>query len=273
MSSNDSTGSYTATKALSSAYSAAKNINGHTIMLIIGFICLIIALVGFFSLCGVQTGTCETSGVGSLVVSSTGGSEDGTINPTTEVVAEFLIIMFTVIGVAMLAYVWTITRVTKKLLLDNKYPAAAILINGVKNIDEKDIKTAEMQEMKTISAKLGIPPNALSMSMQYAKDKMNSARKSMNNSKKQGKNSDDEAKEMMPQTGDSDSKPSRSNSKGKTTRKTIRGTTAPPDSGSNSDSDNDSDSGSNSDSDSTQPKNQPKKENQVPETKTKKQRN
>jgi hypothetical protein len=107
-----------------------KSINGHTYIIIFAIIFLIIAFVGALVLSGTQTGCIETAGCGSLIRSSTGGEVDGEINPTSEVIAEFLIIFFLVLGVGMAAYAWTMSRVTSKLIDD--YPAAALVINGKK---------------------------------------------------------------------------------------------------------------------------------------------
>lgn len=170
MESNPEQGQYSSTTAMKGIGNSLSNINRHTVLIIVGVICVFIAIVGFLSLCGYQTGTCETSGVGSLVTSSF-ETTDGEINPTAEVLSEFLIIMFTVIGVAMLAYVWTISRASKKLVKEGD-TLGALMINGKKDIKPEDLKKAEMEELTTVSAKLGIPPNALQMGLQMAKQKM-----------------------------------------------------------------------------------------------------
>jgi hypothetical protein len=112
--------------------------NKRTIIMVIGVILILIALIGFIMISGVQTGSSDNIGVsGSIVRSSTGGSEDGEINPTTEVVAEFFCIFFLIFGVAMVVYVAVNNNIQEKLFKSGKTFYAALLVSGKKDITEQ----------------------------------------------------------------------------------------------------------------------------------------
>lgn len=170
-------------------------LNAHNGMLGIAIVLLIIAVIGLISLCGVQTGSSNTSGCGSAIQSSTGGEENGQINPTTEVVAEFFIVLFTVIGVAMLTYVLTIKKASSKLIEKNqKY--AAIIINGNKTtLTKEQIESIQGDELKQLVSDVGLPSNTISMGLKAIKSGANSASKpkpkSDSESDKKGDSSDE----------------------------------------------------------------------------------
>lgn len=132
--------------------------NQHMVLMVFAVIFILIALVGLIALWGAQTGSSNTSGVGSLVMSST--AEDGTMTPTTEVVAEFLIVMFTVLGVAMLAYVMTVDRCVKKLMTKDQI-YAAILVAGSKNLTDEEAKNAEKDQLMKMVTDLGLPSQTI----------------------------------------------------------------------------------------------------------------
>lgn len=147
---------------MSSNVSNSKTfINKHNIMLIFAIIFIIIALLGLLALSGVQTGSSQTSGLGSLVESSTGGEEDGVINPATEVVAEFLIVLLIIIGVAMLTYVMTINGASNK-LIKKEQNYAALLINGNKNVDKTAAEQLKKEDVQYLINDLGLPSNTIS---------------------------------------------------------------------------------------------------------------
>ena len=148
-------------------------LNTHNVMFGFAIMFLIIAIVGLISLSGVQTGSSNTSGCGSAIQSSTGGQQDGQINPTAEVVAEFFIVLFTVLGVAMITYVMTIKGAAKKLVEANQN-YAAILINGNKGISEQDIKGAEKEQLMHLVSDVGLPSNTIQMGLQAIKNTKNS---------------------------------------------------------------------------------------------------
>lgn len=148
-------------------------LNTHNVMFGFAIMFLIIAIVGLISLSGVQTGSSNTSGCGSAIQSSTGGQQDGQINPTAEVVAEFFIVLFTVLGVAMITYVMTIKGAAKKLVEANQN-YAAILINGNKGISEDDIKSAEKDQLMHLVSDVGLPSNTIQMGLQAIKNTKNS---------------------------------------------------------------------------------------------------
>lgn len=150
-------------------------LNAHNIMLAFAIIFLFIALVGLIALSGAQTGSSETSGVGSLVVSSTGGQQNGEINPTAEVISEFFIILFTILGVAMLTYV-VITKKHATDLLNKGQLYAAMIINGNKSISESDLKDAKVDELKKLVVDVGLPSNTLSLGVAAAKSGYTSAK-------------------------------------------------------------------------------------------------
>ena len=144
-------------------------LNSHNVMLFFAVVFLIIALVGLIALSGAQTGSSETSGVGSLVISSTGGQVNGEINPTAEVISEFFIILFTVLGIAMLTYV-ILTKKYATDLLNKGHLAAAMIINGNKSITEKDLKEADVEDLKRLVVDVGLPSNTLSLGAAAAKN-------------------------------------------------------------------------------------------------------
>lgn len=96
----------------------------------IGFLLLVLALAGFITISGAQTGSSQTSGLGSMVISST--NPNGTdMNPTTEVVGEFLCILLLVFGVSMITYSWTTSKIQKELIETGNY-VSALVVNGGK---------------------------------------------------------------------------------------------------------------------------------------------
>lgn len=162
-------GEYSTTAAYRGVKDSISKINNHTIMIFFGVIFILLAFIAFFSLCGYQTGSCDTSGTGSMVTSSF-ESSDGKSNTSAEVMIEFLIMLFTLVGVGMLTYVWTITRASKKLIESNpRQTLAALIINGKKDISPEDLKEAEKEELMTISAKMGIPASAIANAAESAK--------------------------------------------------------------------------------------------------------
>lgn len=140
-----------------------KFMNSHKLMLFFAIIFIIIALVGLIALSGAQTGSSNTSGSGSMIKSSTGGEENGQINPTSEVVAEFFIIMFTILGVAMLTYVYTIKKSSSK-LFDADMPYAALVVGGkkIEEISQEDIDSAKKDQLMGLASKVGIPATVIS---------------------------------------------------------------------------------------------------------------
>ena len=151
-----------------SAKDTKTYINGHTILIVFAVIFLIIAFLGLIALSGAQTGSSNTSGIGSLVISSTNGDPDGTVNPTTEVVGEFLIVVLIVLGVAMLTYALTMRKSVGH-LLEKKQVYAALIIDGNKKVDEKDIKEIEGEQLDYLLGDLGLPKNTISAGLDSIK--------------------------------------------------------------------------------------------------------
>lgn len=120
--------------------------NTHNIMMIFGIIFFLIALIGFFVISGVQTGSSDNTSSGSMVTSSTGGQQDGEINPTAEVISEFLCILFLIIGIAMIVYAWTISSVQSNLFKEGAY-RAALAIAGKTDVSEQVKKEATEAEV------------------------------------------------------------------------------------------------------------------------------
>lgn len=148
------------------AYDAAFK-NQHMVVLIFGIIFVIIALVGLFALWGAQTGSSQASGIGSLVMSST--SEDGEMSATTEVLSEFLIIMFTVLGIAMLTYVWVVDRNVKK-LVDNGQVYGAILVSGNKKVTPEMTEAAKKDQLKEDIKDLNLPSSVIDAGLKSIKE-------------------------------------------------------------------------------------------------------
>lgn len=144
--------------------------NAHTAMLVIAVILLIIAFVWLIGLSGVQTGSCTTSGLGSLVASSMG--DDLTPNPTYEVISEFFIALFLILGVGMLAYVLTTKRAADK-LIEKGEVYSALIVNGKKDIDANMVTEANKQQLQNEVQLLGLPVNTISVGLKSIKDKAN----------------------------------------------------------------------------------------------------
>lgn len=136
-------------------------LNKHNFILIFGIIILIIGFLGLISLCGIQTNSCTTSGLGSFVESSTGGEEDGQINTTAEVIGEFLIVLFVIVGVAMIAYVVTLNGVTDKLIKKNEL-YAAVVVNGNKSLTKTDVENLKKEQVQYLVTDIGLPSNTIS---------------------------------------------------------------------------------------------------------------
>lgn len=125
-----------------------KNINKHYVMWVFGIIFLLIGLIGFILISGAQTGSSDTAGSGCLVKLCTGGSEDGNINVTTEVVSEFFAIIFLIIGLGMCVYAWTLSDISTQLINAGQY-SAALAFNSAKNLSSNTKKEAELADLKT----------------------------------------------------------------------------------------------------------------------------
>lgn len=144
--------------------------NTHTPMIVVAFLLLMIAFIWLIGLSGVQTGSCTTSGLGSLVASST--NEDLTPNPTYEVVSEFFIAMFLILGVAMLAYVMTTKRAADK-LIERGEVYGALIVNGKKDLDPNMIDETKKKELENNITLLGLPVNTISAGLKSIKDQAN----------------------------------------------------------------------------------------------------
>lgn len=144
-----------------------KYFNRHIVLIVFGIIFMFLAIVGYIALCGAQTGSSETSGLGSFVAAS-GGSEDGTLSPTTEVVTEFLLLLFTILGVLMLTYVFTIKHAASNLVNKNQYQAA-LIVNGNKEVNKDILKKAEDQDLQELVKELQLPGDVITQGMQAIK--------------------------------------------------------------------------------------------------------
>lgn len=158
------------------SYDYAAGLNRHTWMIVVSIILLFVGLIGFISLCGAQTGSSETAGCGSLVASSTGDDGEGDIDPTTEVVAEFLIVLFFVLGIGLLTYAWTITSVSKK-LINEGFTSAALNINKNGNVSSDELDEAKKDEFNNLANELGFSAKNVKKSVE---EKYNSGKKYLN---------------------------------------------------------------------------------------------
>lgn len=136
-----------------------KYINNHNIMMFFAIVFLIIGFVWLIGLSGAQTGSCTTSGFGSLVLSSE--NSNGDINSTYEVVAEFFISLFLILGVAMLTYILTLKKSSQK-LIEKGQIYSALIVNGGKNIDDKAFTDAEKEQLQSTITLMGLPTNTIS---------------------------------------------------------------------------------------------------------------
>ena len=118
-----------------------RSINNHGIMAGFAVLFIILAFIWAIGLCGLQTGSSETSGFGSV----TSNIND---NPTYEVVVETLVIILLIIGVAMIAYVLTLNNAVKKLVQNNQYQGALIL-SPSNDIKQSDLESAETATIYT----------------------------------------------------------------------------------------------------------------------------
>lgn len=125
--------------------------NEHNVMMFFAIVFLIIAFIWLIGLSGTQTGSCNASGFGSIVLSSQ--DEDGNTNPTYEVIAEFFIALFLIIGVAMLTYILT-TKNNAKKLVDQEQYYAAMIINGNKDLSKEDLDKAEKADAERLKEKM-----------------------------------------------------------------------------------------------------------------------
>lgn len=126
-----------------------KNINNYHFMLVFGIIFLLIGLIGYFVISGTQAGWCNQDGEGSgcfvqWITSNQGG--DGTLNTTTEVVAEFFAIMFIIVGVFLTVYSVAHTNISNTLLNYKQYQAL-LLLNKSKYSDDDAISEAECADL------------------------------------------------------------------------------------------------------------------------------
>lgn len=144
-------------------------LNNHNAFLIFGIIFLILAFLGLLALSGAQTGSSTTSGIGSLVISSTGGQVNGEVNPTAEVVGEFLIVLLLILGVMMITYVYTIKKAATK-LVDANQLYAAVVINGNNSISSEQGKKLKKEEVQNLILDLGLPSNTIPLGIAASKN-------------------------------------------------------------------------------------------------------
>lgn len=131
-----------------------NKLNNHTLMICFAVFFIIFAFICLLALWGAQTGSCETSGLGSALRSSQ--DDTGEISATSEVIAEFMIVLFTVIGVGMLTWALCIKHNSSKLVAEKEYKAA-LLINSSKNVTADDIAAATKDQMEKDAADAKIP--------------------------------------------------------------------------------------------------------------------
>lgn len=153
------------------AYDSAFK-NQHLIVMIFGIIFIVFAFLGLIALWGYQTGSSETSGLGSMVVSSTG--EDGEPSTTSEVVAEFLIVLFTILGIGMLTYVWVVDR-NVKTLVNNGQVYGAILVAGNKKITPEMAEDAKKDQLKVDISDLNLPSSVIDAGLKSINQGANTA--------------------------------------------------------------------------------------------------
>lgn len=137
------------------SYISDKNrfLNNHNIMLAFAIVFLVLAFIWLIGLSGMQTGSSTASGFGSLVFSSE--DESGNLNPTYEVISEFFIALFLILGVAMLTYILTVKKSAQKLVAAGQLHSA-IIVNGNKDISEQEVKEMGEDQVKGMINVLGI---------------------------------------------------------------------------------------------------------------------
>lgn len=132
-----------------------NKLNNHTVMIVFAVIFIIFAIICLLALWGAQTGSSETSGLGSALRSSQ--DDTGEISSTSEVIAEFMIVLLTVIGVAMLTWALCIKHNSSKLIAEKEFKAA-LLINSSKEVTAEDIAAATQDQLEKDIADANIPP-------------------------------------------------------------------------------------------------------------------
>lgn len=143
--------------------------NTHTPMLVIAVILLVLAFIWLIGLSGVQTGSSTASGFGSIVMSSM--NEDmTTINPTYEVISEFFIVLFVILGIGMLTYVLTIKKAASK-LIDRGEVYSALIVNGKKDLDAATVTKANKEQLQKEITLLGMPVDTISAGIKALQDK------------------------------------------------------------------------------------------------------
>lgn len=153
-------------------------LNNHNIMLFFSVLFLILAFIWLIGLSGVQTGSCDTCGFGSIVLCSQ--DSNGDVSSTYEVVAEFFIILLTVLGVGMLTYVLTIKRAAIK-LADKGENYAAMIVNGNKNITPEVAKAAKEGQLQNLVLDIGLPGNTIKAGLAAIKNAGKSTGKAAKN--------------------------------------------------------------------------------------------
>jgi hypothetical protein len=146
-----------------------KYLNNHNIMMFFAVLFLIIAFVWLIGLSGVQTGSSTASGFGSIFASSL--TDVGTTNPTYEVVAEFFIAMFLILGIAMFTYVVTVKKSAQK-LIEKGDIVGAFYVNGGKEITPDAMTQAQKDTLKAQITLLGLPTTVISDGLKYGQEQV-----------------------------------------------------------------------------------------------------
>lgn len=147
-----------------------RYLNNHNIMLVFAIIILFIAFFWLIALSGVQTGSSATSGFGSIFDSSGSIDTNGDTNPTYEVVAEFFIALFLIIGMVMLTYVLTVKKTASK-LIEHGHDMAALIINGNKDITPEVMARMQKEGLQNYVNVLGLPANTIKEGLIAIKEK------------------------------------------------------------------------------------------------------
>ena len=177
-----------------------NKLNNHTVMIVFAVLFLVFGIICLFALWGAQTGSCETSGLGSALRSSQ--DDTGEISPTSEVISEFLIVLLCVIGVGMLTWALCVKGNAKKLMEKKEY-AAALMINSSKDITPEDVEAAKIDQLKAESEEIpqGVLNKIWGSSKRVGRDLYDESGRIYNSGMRKSKNAYDQSKATINGTG------------------------------------------------------------------------
>lgn len=132
---------------------AVDGLSQHNFAYFIAWLFILIALLWIIGLSGAQTGSSTSVGAGSL----SSINPDGDPNSNYEVFVEAISIVLIAVAMGILTYYYTKTKIASDLIAKG-YGAAAIEVDGDKNINKDQLNKYKKDEIAKLMKEVGPPP-------------------------------------------------------------------------------------------------------------------